>query len=411
MIYQAYQAWTDVAVPLRAMAAMTAPMLRFPFLGPLTPPSWHRLAAGLELIARTGLTHRRPAYGIHRVRIGDREVAVTEEVADRTPFATLLRFAKEVEPVQPRVLLVAPMSGHFATLLRGTVRTMLPEHDVYLTDWHNARDVPLEHGRFGFDEFIDHVMHFLEVMGPGSHVVAVCQPCVAVLAAVALMAEADNPAVPRSMTLMAGPVDARVNPTKVNELATGHSLEWFRRNLIDRVPRRYPGAMREVYPGFLQLTAFMSMNLERHVRAHADLYGHMARGDVERTRAARAFYDEYFAVTDLPAEFYLETVQRVFQEHQLPLGRLEWRGHRVNPRAIRRTALFTVEGEKDDICAVGQTVAAQGLCTGLRPYMRRHHVQIGAGHYGVFNGGRWQREIYPQLRSVIQASAWPVPEC
>jgi poly(3-hydroxybutyrate) depolymerase len=225
------------------------------------------------------------------------------------------------------------------------------------------------------------------------------------------MAEADNPAVPRSMTLMAGPVDARVNPTKVNELATGHSLEWFRRNLIDRVPRRYPGAMREVYPGFLQLTAFMSMNLERHVRAHADLYGHMARGDVERTRAARAFYDEYFAVTDLPAEFYLETVQRVFQEHQLPLGRLEWRGHRVNPRAIRRTALFTVEGEKDDICAVGQTVAAQGLCTGLRPYMRRHHVQIGAGHYGVFNGGRWQREIYPQLRSVIQASAWPVPEC
>jgi polyhydroxyalkanoate depolymerase len=405
MIYQAYQAWTDVAVPLRAMAAMTAPMLRFPFLGPLTPPSWHRLAAGLELIARTGLTHRRPAYGIDRVRIGDREVAVTEEVADRTPFATLLRFAKEVEPVQPRVLLVAPMSGHFATLLRGTVRTMLPEHDVYLTDWHNARDVPLEHGRFGFDEFIDHVMHFLEVMGPGSHVVAVCQPCVAVLAAVALMAEADNPAVPRSMTLMAGPVDARVNPTKVNELATGHSLEWFRRNLIDRVPRRYPGAMREVYPGFLQLTAFMSMNLERHVRAHADLYGHMARGDVERTRAARAFYDEYFAVTDLPAEFYLETVQRVFQEHQLPLGRLEWRGHRVNPRAIRRTALFTVEGEKDDICAVGQTVAAQGLCTGLRPYMRRHHVQIGAGHYGVFNGGRWQREIYPQLRSVIQASA------
>ena len=393
------------------MAAMTAPMLRFPFFGPLTPPSWHRLAAGLELIARTGLTHRRPAYGIDRVRIGDREVAVTEEVADRTPFATLLRFAKEVEPVQPRVLLVAPMSGHFATLLRGTVRTMLPEHDVYLTDWHNARDVPLEHGRFGFDEFIDHVMHFLEVMGPGSHVVAVCQPCVAVLAAVALMAEADNPAVPRSMTLMAGPVDARVNPTKVNELATGHSLEWFRRNLIDHVPRRYPGAMREVYPGFLQLTAFMSMNLERHVRAHADLYGHMARGDVERTRAARAFYDEYFAVTDLPAEFYLETVQRVFQEHQLPLGRLEWRGHRVDPRAIRRTALFTVEGEKDDICAVGQTVAAQDLCTGLRPYMRRHHVQIGAGHYGVFNGGRWQREIYPQLRSVIQASAWPVPEC
>jgi polyhydroxyalkanoate depolymerase len=404
MIYQAYQAWTDVAVPVRAMAALTAPILRLPFFGPLTPPSWDRLAAAFELIARTGLTHRRPAYGIDRVRVGDREVAVTEEVAARTPFATLLRFAKEAETVQPRVLLVAPMSGHFATLLRGTVRTMLPEHDVYITDWHNARDVPLAHGRFGFDEFIDHVIRFLEAMGPGAHVVAVCQPCVAVLAAVALMAQARNPAVPCSMTLMAGPVDARVSPTKVNELATGHSIEWFRRHLIGRVPWRYPGAMREVYPGFVQLTAFMSMNLERHLRAHTDLYGAMARGDVDRTRAARAFYDEYFAVTDLPAEFYLETVEKVFQQHLLPQGRLQWRGRRVEPGAIRRTALFTVEGEQDDICAVGQTVAAQDLCTGLRPYMRRHHVQVGAGHYGVFNGSRWRTEIYPQLRSVIQAS-------
>ena len=297
------------------------------------------------------------------------------------------------------------MSGHFATLLRGTVRTMLPEHDVYITDWHNARDVALEHGSFGLDDFVDHVIRFLEAMGPESHVVAVCQPCVAVLGAVAVMAEGRHPAQPRSMTLMAGPIDARVSPTKVNELATSRPIEWFRRHLIDRVPWQYPGAMRPVYPGFVQLAAFMSMNIGRHLTAHAQMHGHMARGDLEKARATRAFYEEYFAVTDLPAEFYLETVQKVFQEHALPLGRLEWRGRRVDPRAIRRTALFTVEGEKDDICAVGQTVAAQDLCTGLRPYMRRHHVQIGAGHYGVFNGARWQNEIYPQLRSVIHASA------
>ena len=404
MIYQAYQTWTDVARPVRAMAGLTAPLLRLPLLGPLTPPWWSRVAAVYELIARTGLTHHRPAYGIDRIRVGDRDVAVREEAADQTPFATLLRFTKDVDVPQPRVLLVAPMSGHFATLLRGTVRTMLPEHDVYITDWHNARDVALAHGAFGFDEFIDHVIRFLAAMGPDSHVIAVCQPCVAVLAAVAVMAEAGHPALPRSMTLMAGPVDTRVNPTRVNALATGRSIGWFRRHLIGRVPARYGGAMRHVYPGFVQLAAFMSMNLERHVKAHAELYGHIARGDVERTRATRAFYDEYFAVTDLPAEFYLETVQKVFQDHLLPLGRLEWRGRRVDPRAIRRTALFTVEGEKDDICGVGQTVAAQDLCTGLRPYMRRHHVQVGAGHYGVFNGYRWQNEIYPQLRSVIQAS-------
>lgn len=407
MIYQAWQAWSDVARPVRAMAGLTAPWLRFPLLGPFTPPFWADLAAACELIASTRLTHDRPAFGIDRIPLGDDEVAVREEVADRTPFATLVRFRKEPTVPQPRVLLVAPMSGHFATLLRGTVRTMLPEHDVYLTDWHNARDVPLACGVFGLDEFIDHVVRFLERLGPGAHVVAVCQPCVAVLAAVAVMAEARNPATPRSMTLMAGPVDARVNPTRVNELATSRSLAWFRRHLIAPVPLRYPGARRPVYPGFLQLAGFMAMNFERHVTAHADLFRHLARGDDARARVTRAFYEEYFAVTDLPAEFYLDTVQQVFQEYRLPLGRLEWRGRRVDPRAIRRTALFTVEGEKDDICAVGQTVAAQDLCTGLRPYMRRHHVQVGAGHYGVFNGSRWQQEVYPQLRHVIQASGEP----
>ena len=261
MIYQAYQAYADLALPVRGMAALTALMMRAQLFGPLAPPWWGSVAAAWEMVARTGLTHHRPSYGIDRVAAGGREVAVREEIADRTPFATLLRFRKDLDTNQPKVLLVAPMSGHFATLLRGTVRTMLPEHDVYITDWHNARDVALEHGSFGFDDFIDHVIRFLEAMGPESHVVAVCQPCVAVLAAVAVMAEARHPAQPRSMTLMAGPIDARVSPTKVNELATGRPIEWFRRHLIDRVPWQYRGAMRPRVPG---LRAARRLHVDEH---------------------------------------------------------------------------------------------------------------------------------------------------
>ena len=405
MIYQAYQAYADLALPVRGLAALTALSMRAQPFAPLAPPWWNSMAAAWEMVARTRLTHERPAFGIDRVIAGGHDVAVREEIADRTPFATLLRFRKDLDASQPKVLLVAPMSGHFATLLRSTVRTMLPEHDVYVTDWHNARDVALEHGPFGLDEFVDHVIRFLEVLGADAHVVAVCQPCVAVLTAVAVMAEARHRAQPRSMTLMAGPIDARVSPTRVNQLATERPLDWFRRHLIARVPWPYRGAMRLVYPGFVQVAAFMSMNIGRHVTAQARLHGHLTRGDLEAARTTRTFYDEYFAVADLPAEFYLETVQKVFQEHALPLGRFEWRGRRVDPRAIRRTTLFTVEGERDDICAPGQTVAAQELCTSLRPYMRRHHVQIGVGHYGVFSGGRWQNEIYPQLKSVIHASS------
>jgi polyhydroxyalkanoate depolymerase len=300
--------------------------------------------------------------------------------------------------------LVAPLSGHFSTLLRGTVRTMLPEHDVYITDWHNVRDVAPAHGRFGLDEYIEHVIRFLEAIGPGAHVLAVCQPCVQVLAAAALMAQAGNAARPSSMTLMAGPIDARVNPTRVNELANSKPIAWFERNLIATVPVRYPGAFRRVYPGFVQLAAFMSMNIERHLKAHRELYDLLARGEHEKAQVTKAFYDEYFAVLDLTAEFYLETVQLIFQEHALAAGKLTWRGERVEPRAIKRTMLLTVEGERDDICAVGQTAAAHQLCSGLRPYLKRHHMQAGVGHYGVFSGNRWTNQIYPLVRNVILAS-------
>ena len=404
MIYLAYQTQSDLIAPVRELASAALTALNR-FNGALADNLLIRnMAAAYELLARAGLSHERPAFGIDAVKIGDREVRVHEEAALGTPFGTLLRFRKDVETVQPRVLLVAPLSGHFATLLRDTVRTLLPEHDVYITDWHNARDVSLAHGDFGLDEYVDHIIGFLEALGPGAHVIGVCQPCVAVLAAVAIMAQAGNPAQPRSMTLMAGPIDTRVNPTKVNELATSKPLDWFERNLIATVPPRYPGSGRRVYPGFVQLGAFMAMNLGRHIKAHFELFDDLARGNHAEADATKRFYDEYFAVLDLPAEFYLETVGSIFQQHALPLGKLQWRGNPVEPRAIRKTALLTVEGEKDDICAVGQTLAAQELCTGLWPYRKRHHMQAGVGHYGVFSGRRWQNQIYPILRNVIHSN-------
>jgi poly(3-hydroxybutyrate) depolymerase len=404
MLYQAYQAHSDIMIPVRNWAGTALRTLGQPLMGMADNAVLRNLTAAYELIARAGLTHARPAFGVDGVTVGNREIAVHEHAALTTQFGTLLHFKKDVETPQPRVLLVAPLSGHFSTLLRGTVRTMLPEHDVYITDWHNVRDVPLIHGRFGFDDYIAHLIRFLEAIGPGAHVVAVCQPCVAVLVATAVMAQAGNAAQPRSMTLMAGPIDTRVNPTKVNALANSRPIEWFEQNLIATVPPRYPGAFRRVYPGFVQLAAFMSMNVERHLKAHRELYDHLAKGEHEKARVTKAFYDEYFAVLDLTAEFYLETVRLVFQECALPTGKLEWQGGRVEPRAIKRTMLLTVEGERDDICAVGQTAAAHDLCTGLRPYLKRHHMQAGVGHYGVFSGNRWTNQIYPLLRNVILAS-------
>ena len=404
MLYQAYQAHSDVMVPVRKWAGGALQTLGQPLAGIVDNVALRNLTAAYELIARAGLTHARPAFGVDRVKVGNREVAVHEHAALTAPFGTLLHFKKDIDTPQPRVLLVAPLSGHFATLLRGTVRTMLPEHDVYVTDWHNVRDVPLMHGRFGFDDYIAHLIRFLEAIGPGAHIVAVCQPCVAVLVATAVMAQAGNAAQPRSMTLMAGPIDTRINPTKVNALANSRSIEWFEQNLIATVPLRYPGAFRRVYPGFVQLAAFMSMNVERHMKAHRELYDHLVKGEHEKAQVTKTFYDEYFAVLDLTAEFYLETVRIVFQECALPTGKLEWQGERVEPRAIKRTMLLTVEGERDDICAVGQTVAAHDLCSGLRPYLKRHHMQAGVGHYGVFSGNRWTNQIYPLLKNVILAS-------
>lgn len=402
MMYQAYEAQANFLDFLRPFAATAGGLLRLPIAASHLLWPFHKVAGNLETFAGLSITSSRQPFRIDSVTMNGHSVRVSEETTYATPFCTLLRFKKDIETHQPRVLVVAPLSGHFATLLRSTVQALLPDNDVYITDWHNIRDIPLDVGRFDLAAYVDHVIEFLQVLGPGSHVLAVCQPCVPVLAAVALMAEDNNEAQPRSMTLMAGPIDTRINPTKVNELATANPIEWFEEKLTSKVPLCYKGARRRVYPGFMQLTAFVSMNLERHMRSFRDMAKARAEEDHAKFEVLQTFYEEYFAVMDLPAEFYLETVKQVFQDFALARGELKVHGRLVNPKTIRRTALFTVEGERDDICGLGQTLAAQDLCSGLRQYMKSHHVQTGVGHYGVFSGKRWANETYPKVRDVIQ---------
>ena len=404
MMYQAYQAQSDLMWPPRTLAKMSVPMLRDPGFGLSAQTSVRQMAAACRVLELAEVTHKRPPWRIDSVLVEGASVPVAEEVVCTTPFATLLRFRKAGAPPQPKVLVVAPMSGHFATLLRDTVRTVLQDHDVYVTDWHNVRDVPLAADRFGLDEYTEHVIDFLAAMGPNANVIAVCQPCVAALAAVALMSEDGHPATPASLTLMAGPIDCRISPTAVNKLANERPIEWFEQNLISTVPWRHGGGGRRVYPGFVQLSAFMSMNKERHVSAFKDYYQHLVDDEFDKAEVTRTFYEEYMAVADLAADFYLETVSVVFQQYALPRGELRFRGRRVDPAAIRRTALLTVEGERDVICAIGQTLAAQDLASSLRPYMRTHYVQPNVGHYGVFSGKRWQNQIYPLVRDVIHIS-------
>ncbi len=402
MLYDAYQAQSDAFVPFRLLARASQDFLNHPWLAFRDHPLLRNAAAACELVSRVGMSHRRPDFGFARTVVAGEPVAVTEEAALRTPFCTLLHFKKAIAIEQPRVLLVAPLSGHFATLLRGTVETLLPDHDLYITDWQNARNVPLRDGRFDLDDHIELMMTFMRALAPELHVIAVCQPAVPVLAAGALLAQADDAAQPRTLTLMGGPIDTRVAPTQVSRFAEMHSLSWLERHVISTVPIRFGGAFRRVYPGFVQLAGFMSMNFDRHVTAHMDLFNHLVKGDGESAEATRKFYDEYTSVMDLPADFYLQTIDRVFHRQALARGEFVWRGITVAPGAMSRTAVFTIEGEKDDICAVGQTAAVHGLLTGLPSAMKRDYVQQGVGHYGVFNGRGWRAGIYPKLRDFIR---------
>jgi poly(3-hydroxybutyrate) depolymerase len=402
--------------PFRAAADATRLFYQNPG-NPLTHTTFGKsMAAGAEMFERATRRYGKPEWNLQPVIIGGERVAVHPQVVWERPFCKLVHFERALPDSQyphPKVLMVAPMSGHYATLLRGTVEAFLPKHDVYVTDWVDARMVPLAEGAFDLDDYIDYVISILHYLGGDTHVIAVCQPSVPVLAAVSLMEAQNDPYAPLSMVLMGGPIDTRVNPTAVNTLAEQRGIDWFRRNVITQVPFPNPGMLRDVYPGFLQIGGFMSMNLDRHLGAHHDMFMHLVRGDGDSAQKHREFYDEYLAVMDLAAEFYLQTVETVFVQHALPKGEMMHRRTRVDPGKIRHTALLTVEGEKDDISGVGQTEAAHRLCTGIPDERKAHYLQLGVGHYGVFNGSRFRAEIAPRIADFMfshngnpRRSAW-----
>jgi poly(3-hydroxybutyrate) depolymerase len=400
MFYQLYEMNHAAVQPLRAYADAMKLFYSNP-LNPLSHTAFGRsVAAGAELFERTTRRYGKPAFGLATTTVDGKDVAVTERIVSSRPFCNLIRFERDLpagRKADPKLLIVAPMSGHYATLLRGTVEAMLPYADVHITDWTDARMVPVGEGRFDLDDYIDYVIEMFHELGPATHVMAVCQPSVPVLAAVALMEAKGDRFAPATMTLMGGPVDTRRNPTAVNILAEEKGLDWFRENVIMSVPWPVPGFSRDVYPGFLQLSGFMSMNLDRHITAHKDFFMHLVKEDGDGADRHRDFYDEYLAVMDLTAEFYLQTVDTVFIRHALPKGEMTHRGVPVEPAAIRNTALLTIEGENDDISGLGQTEAAHALCANIPASRRIHYMQPKVGHYGVFNGSRFRAEIVPRI--------------
>ena len=401
MLYSSYDFQRNWLAGASILADMGASLLN----NPLNPLSYSGggpvLASALDVFAHAAAPRGKPEFGIAQVELDGRTLAVEEAIEARKPFGQLKHFTKPAAGVQPKLLIVAPMSGHYATLLRGTVQRMLPRHDVWITDWRDARNVPLEEGNFDLDDYVDYVIDWLAHIGPGAHVLAVCQPSVPVYAATALMNADSHPAAPRTLTMMGGPVDTREAPTGVNDLATERPHSWFSQNVIATVPAYYPGAGRKVYPGFLQLAGFMSMNLGSHLMSHWQMFKHLVAGDDDSADATKAFYEEYRSVCDMTAEFYLQTIDVVFQRHALPKGEYMHRGKRVDPGAIDTTALLAIEGERDDISGIGQTKAALTLATGLAEERKQYFLAPHVGHYGIFNGGRWRREIAPVLEEWI----------
>ena len=405
MLYNAYEMQRGWLAGAGAAASMGASWLS----NPANP--WHYMGMGeiagaaLEVFAHATAPRGKPDFGLDSTLIDGKTVAVSEAVEARKPFGQLKHFVREgVAAGDPRVLVVAPMSGHFATLLRGTVERLLPGHDVWITDWRDAKYAPVEDGRFDLDDYIDYVQDWLSHIGPGAHIVAVCQPSVPVYAAVALMSAAKHPALPATLTMMGGPVDTRKAPTAVNTLATKRPFAWFEQNVICTVPAIYPGQGRRVYPGFLQLTGFMSMNLGNHMTSHWELFKHLVEGDDEEADSTKAFYDEYRSVCDMTAEYYLQTITTVFQGHLLPKGEMMHRGVRVDPGAITDVALLAVEGERDDISGLGQTKAALDLAVNLPESKKAYHMAAGAGHYGIFNGRKWREQIAPVVEQFMRAN-------
>jgi poly(3-hydroxybutyrate) depolymerase len=401
VLYHLYELGQAAMSPARAVAHSTRFIMRNPF-NPMSYTNMGRnAAAAAELLERTTRRYKKPTFGIPQTTVGGVPATVTEETVWHKPFCNLIHFRKHLQdgstPTEPRLLIFAPVSGHFATLLRGTVEAMLPHADVYITDWQDARFVPLRDGNFDLDDYIDYSIEMMELFEGDVHVMAVCQPSVPVLSAIALMETRQNPSVPRSLIMKGGPIDTRVSQTAVNKLAEEKGTNWFRRTVITSVPWPNAGHGRLVYPGFLQLTGFMVMNLDRHVNAHKDLFVHLVRGDGDSVDKHKEFYDEYLAVMDLAAEYYLQTIDQVFVKHQLPKGEMFHRGQLIDLTAIQRTAIMTIEGEKDDITGLGQCEAALKLCTNLPQSKKLHYTQEGVGHYGIFNGSRYRKEIVPRI--------------
>ncbi|MGB3742890.1 MAG: polyhydroxyalkanoate depolymerase [Castellaniella sp.] len=405
MLYDLHELQRSFLAPFTAFTETGSQLFSNPYSPLAYTPLSRQFAATYELAHRMGKEYEKPQWQLDTTVIGEQTVAVHEDVALAQPFCRLIHFRRDTQRQDPCVLLVAPLSGHHATLLRDTVRALLPEHDVYVTDWVDARMVPSEKGTFGLDDYVHYIQTFLRHLGPDTHVISVCQPTVPVLAAVSLLAQADESCQPRSMVMMGGPIDTRKSPTQVNRLATTKPYAWFEDNLIHRVPARYVGAGRLVYPGFLQHAGFVAMNPDRHLKSHYEFYLHLLRGDDSDAEAHRRFYDEYNAVLDMPARFYLDTIRVVFQEFRLPQGTWEIDGTTVDPGAIRKTALLTIEGELDDISGSGQTHAAHQLCANLAPSKREIHTAQGCGHYGIFAGRRWRNQICPKISAFIRTHA------
>jgi poly(3-hydroxybutyrate) depolymerase len=411
VLYHLHELQRKFLNPLSLWAQASSELFTSPYSPLSYSPFSRRMAAGYDLLHRLGKEYEKPEFGLFSTSIDGAGVAVTEEVAVSKPFCKLLRFSRQLPAAlasrakDPKVLLVAPLSGHHSTLLRDTVRALLPDHNVWVTDWVDARLVPLSAGPFHLDDYVSYVIDFIQHLGPDVHVISVCQPTVPVLAAISLMASASDPKQPRSMTMMGGPIDTRRNPTQVNALAMRKPHDWFVNNVIFKVPSQYPGYLRKVYPGFLQHAGFVAMNPDRHLNSHWDYYLDLVKGDQDDVDSHRRFYDEYNAVLDLPAEYYLDTIRIVFQEHRLPNGTWHVCGTRVAPEDIRKTALFTIEGELDDISGSGQTQAAHDLCVNVPKARKRHMTAMGVGHYGIFSGRRWREMICPQIRDFIRASA------
>ncbi len=401
MLYQAYEFQRQLAEPVRVWANLIGQAYTSP-LNPLAETWFGKsMAASAEIVSRLTQNYGKPTFGLKTTLIDNQEVEVNEEILVTKPFCKLVHFHRDTAKRDPKVLVVAPMSGHYATLLRGTVEALLPDHDVHITDWTDAREVPLAEGNFDLDDYIDYVMAFCRYLGPDVHIIAVCQPSVPVMAAAALMAEAKDPRQPKSLTLMGGPIDTRLSPTTPNDLAMKNSMMWFRQNVITTVPFGHPGAMRRVYPGFLQLTSFISMNFDRHVNSHMRQFEHLVKGDDDNADGHRDFYDEYLAVMDLNADYYLQTIEIVFKEHLLPRGEWVSRGRKIDPSFIE-SALMTVEGELDDISGIGQTKAAHALTPNIPGARHVHWEQPRVGHYGIFNGRKWREQIMPRVRAFIR---------